>query len=724
MNPLLLALAVLSYACHAPVPSLHHPAYEPDLPGVFRAEANVFLKAKVTASAHWSNRVPAFAVDGRHDNAGNHWAAENIPVQLTVHLAEPKSINTIRLWTYWGGGRHYRYCVEGSLDGKQWTALGDRRDNQTPATAAGEIFHFDSVRVGQVRTTFTHNSASQKAGGHIVEIEGYQLTAKQRTAETTRLDAWKQVPDGLQAAFGSIDERYSRHDVPAIEGGDRWSVSAWRGERVHGQLVLWTSAGAKQVRVSSTPLVSEAGQRLPASVVKPRFVRYVLAKGKLVADVLDTASRLDIEKRTVRPVWVSVDVPVNAQPGVYRGQLQVAAAGQEALALEVKTEVQPMRLSPPAEWPFHLDLWQNPYSVARYHRVEPWSKEHDALLRPQLRLLASAGQKCVTATIIHDPWVSQTYDPHESMVEWIRDGDGKCRFDFSAFDHYVELCMECGIERQINCYSMVPWIGTIRYQDAKTGDYARARARLGHPEYEALWRPFLTAFAAHLKQKGWLDRTCIAMDEIPLKRMLPFIAFVEKAAPGIKLALAGKYYPELRDRIHDWCLFITPPLAPDIARARVTKGLPTTFYVCCGPGRPNTFTFSPPAESAWLGWYAAAQEYSGFLRWAYNSWTADPLHETFYPAKSWAAGDCFLVYPGPRSSIRFERLREGIQDYEKVRILRTTLKKQDDDRAREALKRLDATLSGFTYAAACKRPASEALRAGKGLLAELSREPD
>ena len=36
----------------------------------------------------------------------------------------------------------------------------------------------------------------------------------------------------------------------------------------------------------------------------------------------------------------------------------------------------------------------------------------------------------------------------------------------------------------------------------------------------------------------------------------------------------------------------------------------------------------------------------------------------------WPSGDCFLVYPGNRSSIRFERLRDGIEEYEKVHQLR------------------------------------------------------
>ena len=55
------------------------------------------------------------------------------------------------------------------------------------------------------------------------------------------------------------------------------------------------------------------------------------------------------------------------------------------------------------------------------------------------------------------------------------------------------------------------------------------------------------------------------------------------------------------------------------------------------------------------------------MRWAYNSWTTDPLRDSRF--RSWAAGDCYLVYPGA-SSVRMERLIEGIQYYEKIRILR------------------------------------------------------
>ena len=92
-----------------------------------------------------------------------------------------------------------------------------------------------------------------------------------------------------------------------------------------------------------------------------------------------------------------------------------------------------------------------------------------------------------------------------------------------------------------------------------------------------------------------------------------------------------------------------------------------TFYTCCSPQRPNTFTDSAPAESAYLGWYAAATGYSGYLRWAYNSWVKNPCVDSRF--RTWRAGDCYFVYPdGP--SIAFQRLIEGIQDNEKIRILK------------------------------------------------------
>ncbi|MCX7599150.1 MAG: DUF6067 family protein, partial [Armatimonadetes bacterium] len=387
---------------------------------------------------------------------------------------------------------------------------------------------------------------SNVAGGHIVEVEGYLLSEEAAQKLAAREQAWAQQPAGFHGAVGSTDVRYSRGDVPQVTGEKEWSGTAWRGERVNAQFVLWTADGAAQTRLVVSPLRSEAGE-IPAACVEARFVRYVLADGQLVADVIDTAGRLDIPARTARPVWVTIDVPADAWPGTYTGTVTAAAAGGKRAEFGLRVEVLPAVLPPPSEWTFWLDLWQNPFALARYHGVEPWSPAHFAVLEPHYRMLAEAGQKCITTTIVHQPWGTQTFDPYESMVEWICHADGTWSFDYSRFDALVELAMRCGIRGAINCYSMVPWGDTFRYLDAATGDYRSIHAPPGTAEYARHWRPFLMDFVEHLRSRGWLGRTAIAMDERPAEMMKPMLALLREVAPELKVALAGGNEPELKD---------------------------------------------------------------------------------------------------------------------------------------------------------------------------------
>ena len=77
------------------------------------------------------------------------------------------------------------------------------------------------------------------------------------------------------------------------------------------------------------------------------------------------------------------------------------------------------------------------------------------------------------------------------------------------------------------------------------------------------------------------------------------------------------------------------------------------------------------------------------MRWAYNSWTKNPLQDSRF--RTWAAGDCYMVYPNS-SSVRFERLIEGIQYVEKIKILRKEFAKNNDT---GKLKLLDEAVSKF-----------------------------
>jgi len=172
------------------------------------------------------------------------------------------------------------------------------------------------------------------------------------------------------------------------------------------------------------------------------------------------------------------------------------------------------------------------------------------------------------------------------------------------------------------------------------------------------------------------------------------------------------------DRIKDLTVAYAVMIDKTDLEYRQSKGLLSTFYVCCREPYPNQFTFSPPIESAFMGWYTAANGFDGFLKWAYTHWVEDPLHDTRF--RKWPAGDTNFVYPGPRSSIRFERLVEGIQDAEKIRILKEHFRSQESFDAKKKLEKLEKVLSLFH-----KEPKQNEIPGlvskGKQILIEISR---
>ncbi len=503
--------------------------------------------------------------------------------------------------------------------------------------------------------------------------------------------SWKNMPADVMVRFGSADIRYAKKDAPGMNDvSTQWHATAWRGEKVHTQVLVCTKTPIKDLRITAGILKDGKGHHIPASAVTTGFIGYVITDGlnkeghgcgidttatahkELVADGIDFVAQKDMTAFTTQPVWVSIAVPQKTTAGKYAGVLYVIANGKTH-TLNYHVQVKPFTLPAPSLWTYHLDLWQNPYAVARIFGVKEWSKEHFDRMRPFMTMLANAGQKTITVSMIYDPWRGQTFDIYRSMIKWIKMNDGSWAYDYTIFDQWVSFMQSFGINKLINCYTMVPWNNKFYYYDEVLQRDTLLIAKTGTPEYEAHWRPMLAAFVHHLKQKGWYNKTAIAMDERPLEDMQKVIRLVRGVDKDIKISLAGSYHSEISNDVYDYCIASAEKFDTGVLRKRIDAGLPTTYYTYCYEGRPNTFTFSPPAESAWLGWYAANKQFNGYLRWAYNCWPRNPMQDSRF--STWSAGDTYFVYPGG-SSIRFERLIEGIQDYEKIRLLKTMYKDQ------------------------------------------------
>lgn len=519
----------------------------------------------------------------------------------------------------------------------------------------------------------------------------------------TPAEEWSKVLNDINVSFANDNIRYPKEKVPAVSSTE-WQITAWRGEKVHTQILVWSKISIPDLGFQTSDLVNETGNRINSKNVKAAFVRYVMTdefgKGcdhrkptdydsSLVEDPIDIISIIPVKPNSVQPVWVSVQVPGDIPAGRYSGIITINAI--KKFELKISLNVLNHLLPPPGEWKFDFDLWQSANSIAKVHDVKLWSNEHFNLMKPYFTMLAGAGQKTITANIISQPWgKTHIYYEDPTLINWIKRKDGSWTFDYSIFDRYISFMMSCGISKHINCYTMVTWDLSFIYYDEATGTEASVKASPGSSEYTEYWTIMLKDFTRHLKAKGWFGITAIAMDERPMESMKAVIDLLKKIDPHWKIALAGVYHPEIEKDIYDYCVYIDYKFSETELTRRKALGMPATFYTACDDEHPNGHSYSPPAENAWMGWYAASAGFSGYLRWAYNNWVKAPLLDSRF--RSWPGGENYQIYPGPRTSIRFEKLIEGIQDFEKIRILKEEFVKE----GKEAnIKELDDILSDF-----------------------------
>ncbi|MBB1286151.1 DUF4091 domain-containing protein [Flavisolibacter sp. BT320] len=508
----------------------------------------------------------------------------------------------------------------------------------------------------------------------------------------------------VQVGFVSSNLRFSQENNSEVLLQKSMVLTAWKGEKVHAQLAVQSTTKLSSVSISVSDLKAKGKGIIPKQAISTGFVGYVMTDefkngcghrkpqdfdSSLVADPINTTiSSIALLENSIQPVWISVQVPAKIQAGVYAGTFTVKADKTYKFSISVK--VLDRTLPPPAQWSFTLDLWQHPAAIARVHGVALWSDAHFSHMKSYYNMLAKAGQKNITASIVDEPWNHQTYDDFPGLIKWTKRKDGSWQYDYSLFDKYISFVMDCGITQRINCYSMVPWKIAFPYFDEALGIDTVFTGKIGSPEYNAFWKPMLTDFTRHLKAKGWFHKTAIAMDERPMPAMQAVIALLKEVDKDWKIALAGDYHPEIEADIYDYCIASRWQFPAATLQQRQQQGKLSTWYTCCTENYPNGFTFSPPAEHVWIGWYTAAKGMDGYLRWAYNSWPKNPLQDSRFTA--WPAGDTYQIYPGPLKSIRFEKLIEGIQDFEKISILKAEYNRLGN---KKRLQELEDALSRF-----------------------------
>lgn len=559
------------------------------------------------------------------------------------------------------------------------------------------------------------------------------LTVKVADAMGTR-DTITWVPTGSFAS--SAEQRVPRYPMTAIKGKDtkELSLSAVRNEQVSAQLAIASGQALKDVKAVVGDLVGPGGAKLSGKDTQVRFVKYVpvqrsksevdwsatidqVSSGTevsgdrnpdVVGDALEERASVDVPAYAAQPLWFTFHIPKQAKPGTYTGTVKVKADGVTQTEYPLTIQVAGASVPDPKDYSFFLDVWAQPETIAQSAGVKLWSAAHWKLIEAYERDLASRGQKVINTTVVDNPWhhqwslgtrQSQTATPYSSMVNWTWNGSAFA-FDFSRWDQYVQTARRAGLGPDIGAFSMLAFQDGehLTYTDTRTKATVYENVDLGGTRWREAWGAFLPAFQKHLEAKGWLQDAWLSFDERPVNTMTVVRDFVHEVAPTFdtRISVAGSINNEkiASNLSVDWDALDS--MTPALAEERRKAGKVTTFYVYGWPPHPNTLSYSPAVESRMLPWISAQRHLDGFLRWSYNSWTSDPFNQPVY---IFTQGDEYLVYPGktgPMSSIRWEQLKEGIEDFELVAQLRAKDGGTDSDVLTEALTTATRDLDGRT----------------------------
>ena len=184
---------------------------------------------------------------------------------------------------------------------------------------------------------------------------------------------WDAAGKKLNAAWGDSDFRYSRSEVPTDVCKGTCKLTAWKGERVSAQFLLWSNDAKSGVTCEMGDFKAKDAV-IPASAAEINFIRYTIADERtpkfmeksryrkkeavptIAPDMLDSLSCFDMAPRQTRPVWVTISVPADAQAGVYKTNITVTSNGLGKIKLPLELEVVNHTLAAPSEWNYHLDL--------------------------------------------------------------------------------------------------------------------------------------------------------------------------------------------------------------------------------------------------------------------------------------------------------------------------------------------------------------------------------
>jgi len=506
-------------------------------------------------------------------------------------------------------------------------------------------------------------------------------------------------------------------------------IRAARNEAEAAQLVVRPASHLKNFTVRAGPLPGPGNAVIPAENIEILKVRYVNVtkptdKSSIPGPWPDPLPPLtgpvDLEANQNQPFWIRVKVPATMPAGTYIGHIDLSAEHFNATVtvnVEVYDFVLPDRMTCASAFGF------SPGNVFRYQNLSQPAQKRQVLEKYWANFSAHHISPYDPAPLdgINVTW--------PKITESIKPEELQPTFDWTVWDKAMQRAIDYYYFNSFRLH--IPGLGGGSFHARHEPELLGFKEDTAH--YKAAFSAYCCQVQEHLRDKGWLDEAYVYWFDEPAPKDYEFVMNgfrkLKDAAPDINRMLTEQVEPNLVGGPDIWCP-VSNNYNHEAAEKRREQGEKFWWYVCTGPKAPycTLFIDHPGTElRIWL-WQTWQRKIDGILVWQTNYWTSptaypdaehpqnpyeDPMgwrsgYDTPKGEKRpWGNGDGRFIYPpeaaadahpaepvleGPVDSIRWEMLRDGIEDYEYLAILRTLLNAKKDELTREQHKDFSALL--------------------------------
>jgi len=482
--------------------------------------------------------------------------------------------------------------------------------------------------------------------------------------------------------------------------GAHIQVSAARNEYEPFQLALRPLVPMTNVNVSISDFARSGGGMILATNVTLAMVEYVPVTelfGALENCLGDTADPLvplagpfNAPAHTNTTVWFTVKVPKNVPAGIYLATVNITHAGG-AFAVPVRLKVHDFSLSDATHTANQINvvlesLWHQPKNDDDRRAI--WELYLQNMARH--RITPYMAQNFHQFTFTHDPEsgvFTHNFTNYDAALSRYLDD-----YHFTAFQWVDDNRENFGVG------------DILRFAQDESGN------RIINPEFKPLFPGLAQPVMRHLVEKGWFEKAySYWIDEPQLDTSPATLAMVKDgfqmigaAVPGLKRQLPANTFdfpkPDLYGDVDIWvAAFDSWSYKQDRLMERQKLGDKIQPYVFIKPYSPwpNNFTDMTAASPRIRFWIGEKLNWDGENYWGINFYFTYPVVGSRNPWTTpfvrdaggfpFGNSDGALVFPpvkeyptntviaGPIDSVRWEMLREGMEDREYFWLLKTLI---------------------------------------------------